>query len=350
MDLRDRRGCERLRIDPRKEIGVEVLADHRLDLLERNRRHLVDEPLELLDVDVRKQVGARREQLPELDVRRPELFERLAKRTRALGRRGTRADDADLPQRSKEAPAPRHAGDVDGSPEPCCTRTHSRKCYPQPRRLRHELRLDRRPQLVRGQRAFELRLDAAVAADEEDPRLALQPPLAHPAVVAARRVVVLVHLDVDEADAGTRELLPNVRDDVDDGTARPARAELRRRERDDKGPVGRELLRDRTSRRARGRDASTSSARAGCRSSTRASGSRRRVPARRRPASRRDDARRGCRDRRSPRPAAWRAPSTSPGSAHADARRRSMGRPTCRTSLECRSSRAARWFARTVSP
>ena len=132
MDLRDRRGCERLRIDPREEIGVEVLADHRFDLLERNRRHLVDEPLELLDVNVRKQVGSRREQLPELDVRRPELFERLAKRTRALGRRGARPDDADLPQRSKEAPAPRHAGDVDGSPEPCCARTHSRKCYPRP--------------------------------------------------------------------------------------------------------------------------------------------------------------------------------------------------------------------------
>src|SRR3954463_11381215 len=110
-------------------------------------------------------------------------------------------------------------------------------CYPRVAGLCHELGLDRRPQLSRGHRALELRLDATVAADEEHPRLALQPPSAHPAVVAARRVVVLVHLDVDEADAGGRELLPHVRDDVDDRAARPARAELRRRERDDEGPV-----------------------------------------------------------------------------------------------------------------
>src|SRR5262249_4104860 len=111
-------------------------------------------------------------------------------------------------------------------------------------RLRHEMRLDRGTQLVGGERPFELRLDLPVAADEEHPGLALESPLLHPAVVAARRVVVVVHLDVDEVDARPRELLANVGDDIDDGTARPARAELGRGERDDERTVRGELLRD----------------------------------------------------------------------------------------------------------
>ena len=49
-----------------------------LDVRERHRRHVVDELPELLDVDVRQEVGPRREQLPELDVGRAELLERAA--------------------------------------------------------------------------------------------------------------------------------------------------------------------------------------------------------------------------------------------------------------------------------
>ena len=86
VDLRDRCRRDRLGIDPEEQIGIEVLIDHCFDLRERNRRHLVDEPAELLDVDIREQVGTAREQLSELDVRRPELLERaseLARRPRA---------------------------------------------------------------------------------------------------------------------------------------------------------------------------------------------------------------------------------------------------------------------------
>ena len=50
--------------------------DHGLDLGERHRRHLVDELRELLDVHVRQQIRTRGEKLPELDIRRTELFER----------------------------------------------------------------------------------------------------------------------------------------------------------------------------------------------------------------------------------------------------------------------------------
>jgi hypothetical protein len=56
MDLRDRRRCQRLRVDPREQIRVEILANDSFDLVERDRWHLVDEALELLDVDVRQQV------------------------------------------------------------------------------------------------------------------------------------------------------------------------------------------------------------------------------------------------------------------------------------------------------
>ena len=81
---------------PSRGADIEILTDHRLDLHERNRRHLVDEPAELLDVDIRKQVGTGREQLPELDVRRPELLERASELARALARCGARAYDTDL--------------------------------------------------------------------------------------------------------------------------------------------------------------------------------------------------------------------------------------------------------------
>ena len=62
-------------------------------------RHVVDELAELLDVDVGQQVGARREELPELDERRAELLER----TRGSARR-LRASPA-----SRRRPRPRGA-------------------------------------------------------------------------------------------------------------------------------------------------------------------------------------------------------------------------------------------------
>src|SRR5881296_1140461 len=72
---------------------------------------------------------------------------------------------------------------------------------------------------------------SAGPADEKHPRFALQAPLAHPAVVASGRIVAVIDLDVDEADGRARKLPAHTRDDVDDGTACSARAELRRRER-----------------------------------------------------------------------------------------------------------------------
>jgi hypothetical protein len=57
VDLRDRRGREGLAVDPGEVVEADLGRDHRLDLVERNGRHLVDELPELVDVDVRQQVG-----------------------------------------------------------------------------------------------------------------------------------------------------------------------------------------------------------------------------------------------------------------------------------------------------
>src|SRR2546425_4550777 len=79
-------------------------------------------------------------------------------------------------------------------------------------------------------RSLELRLDAAVTADEERPGLARQTPLADPLIFALGRIVVSIDLDVNEADSGAREGPSNAVGDVDDGAARPARTETGRRE------------------------------------------------------------------------------------------------------------------------
>src|SRR5919204_991544 len=92
---------------------------------------------------------------------------------------------------------------------------------------------DRRLELAYRDGPLELRLDPAVTADDERPRLRSEAPLAHPAVVAERGAVVREDLDVDEADAGPLESSPHVVDDVDDWTARSARAVARRRKGDD---------------------------------------------------------------------------------------------------------------------
>ena len=115
MDLGDRGRRERFRIEPRERVGAEVVPDDPLDLRKRKRRHLVHEPAELLDVDVGKQVRPRREQLAELQVRRPELLQREPELDRAFARRGPHADDAELAEHAQQAPAARHARDLESA-------------------------------------------------------------------------------------------------------------------------------------------------------------------------------------------------------------------------------------------
>ena len=92
VDLCDRRTGERLLVEPGEDLEPDLLVDDPARLLEREGRHVVDQPLELLDVDVRKQVGPRREQLAELDEGRAELLEPLPERLRALAGRRPVAD------------------------------------------------------------------------------------------------------------------------------------------------------------------------------------------------------------------------------------------------------------------
>src|SRR5438034_11305746 len=80
----------------------------------------------------------------------------------------------------------------------------------------HEQPPDRRFQLGRRDGALELGLDPAVPADEEGPRLRLQAPLSHPAVVAECRPVLFEDFDVNEADAAGCELATHVVDHVYD--------------------------------------------------------------------------------------------------------------------------------------
>src|SRR5205085_515801 len=94
--LGDGSGRERLRLEAHERIGAEVLPHDRLDLFEGDGGHVVDEPAELVDVDVRQEVWARRKELPELDERRAELFETLTERLRSLARRLATAGHADL--------------------------------------------------------------------------------------------------------------------------------------------------------------------------------------------------------------------------------------------------------------
>ena len=86
-----------------EDVVAEILAQHRLDLRERDRRDGVDEVAELLDVDVGQKIGPRREELPELDEGRPELLEALAKRLRAFARRVALTGHADLGKDSPQS-------------------------------------------------------------------------------------------------------------------------------------------------------------------------------------------------------------------------------------------------------
>ena len=95
VHLADRGGRDRGRIEVGEELldrETEVLADHALDVLVRERPHVVLERLEL-DQDVRRDdVGPRREQLAELDEGRPELVEQLAQVLAALRGRSLRRE------------------------------------------------------------------------------------------------------------------------------------------------------------------------------------------------------------------------------------------------------------------
>ncbi len=118
MRLGDRGRRERLRLEAHEGVRTEVGDHHRLDLRERDRRHAVDQACELLDVDVGQEIGTRREELPELDERGPELLETAAERPRPLARGVAASDHADLgedppqsalvcdPPDGKRAPSP----------------------------------------------------------------------------------------------------------------------------------------------------------------------------------------------------------------------------------------------------
>ena len=89
VHLADRRRRDGHRIEGEEETVdrvAEILFDHALGLLERERAHVVLEAAQLRDDVRRHDVGARREQLPELHERRPELVEQLAKMLAARGR------------------------------------------------------------------------------------------------------------------------------------------------------------------------------------------------------------------------------------------------------------------------
>ena len=97
VHLADRRCGERHLVELDEEPLdrlIELLADRALDIRVRERAHVVLKPAQLGDDVRRHDVRPRREQLPELDERRPELVEHLAQVTAARGaldRAGRRA-------------------------------------------------------------------------------------------------------------------------------------------------------------------------------------------------------------------------------------------------------------------
>src|SRR5919204_1215365 len=123
VDLRDGGGRDRVRVDAREDVA-EGLAYDRLELAEWHRRHLVDEAPELVDVDVRQEIGPRGEKLPELDVRRAEALEREPEVARPLARRRPLADDADLAQHAEQAAPPGDPRHLEGTLRPLSPRSH----------------------------------------------------------------------------------------------------------------------------------------------------------------------------------------------------------------------------------
>ena len=89
VHLSDRRRRDRRLLELEEEpldLEPELGLDHGAGLCERERTNVVLELPQLCDDVGRNDVGARRQQLPELDERRPELVEHLAE-ARATGRR-----------------------------------------------------------------------------------------------------------------------------------------------------------------------------------------------------------------------------------------------------------------------
>src|SRR5581483_11138629 len=87
--LADRRSGERLLLELQEEAlerQPELCLDRPARLLERERPDVVLQRAELGDDVGRDDVGPRREQLPELDERRPELVEHLAQMAAPCGR------------------------------------------------------------------------------------------------------------------------------------------------------------------------------------------------------------------------------------------------------------------------
>ena len=98
VHLADRGGRERLCVELEEEPLdrlAELLADHALDVGERERPDVVLQPAQLGDDVRRDDVGPGREQLAELDEGRPELVEHLAQMAAAARRRST----ASVPRR-----------------------------------------------------------------------------------------------------------------------------------------------------------------------------------------------------------------------------------------------------------
>ena len=89
VHLADRRSRDRHRLEldeqPLERVP-QLLADDPLDVLERKRPHVVLQRAQLDDDVGRHDVGPRREELPELHERRPELVEDLAQVLAAGGR------------------------------------------------------------------------------------------------------------------------------------------------------------------------------------------------------------------------------------------------------------------------
>ena len=85
---------------------------------------MVDEPLQLLDVDVRKEIGARREELTELDVGRAELLERMSKLAGAFASRRTVTPDTELAQHTQQTRSPGDSPNVQRPLQALCCDAH----------------------------------------------------------------------------------------------------------------------------------------------------------------------------------------------------------------------------------
>ena len=70
--------------------------------------------------------------MPQLDERRPELFQRVPELPRAFDRRGPVTPDAELTQDAQQAGAPGDTTHVQGTPEPLSPNAHHGRVSPRP--------------------------------------------------------------------------------------------------------------------------------------------------------------------------------------------------------------------------